>query len=361
MVKYIIEGGIDFYEELYKSFDEPDITAEETNNLCQITGLPLVERFIELECNHKFNYSALYKEIYKQKFIFNTYTCSSLTDSEQIKFKDAKKDYFIKCPYCRNIQFTLLPYYDDMEHEKRYGINSLEMTQSDSNYLIKLKHNNYSFMSYGYTFSNGTCCKVLGNVDGKDIYCSSKMSSSVVEMNKSFCYQHIRSAVKQYKIEQKKKEKEEAREALKKQKEDAKAALKKEKEEAKLLLKLKASLQKISKHSESKHSEPKHSEPKQGKPKKVQNLVTNQGIKIDTFVPDINEVINEVINEDINEVINEDISANSVDGCQSVLKSGLKKGQKCGAKVSSNCPGFCLRHKPKIETKIEIEIEIKNN
>jgi hypothetical protein len=333
MVKYIIEGGINFYEELYKSFDEPDTTAEEIDNLCQITGLPLVERFITLECKHKFNYSALYKEIYKQKFIFNTYTCSSLTDSEQVKFKDAKRDYFIKCPYCRNIQFTLLPYYDDMEHEKRYGINSLEMTQSDSNYLIKPKHNNYSFMSYGYTFSNGTCCKVLGNVDGKDIYCSSKMSSSVVEMNKSFCYQHIRASIRDYKIEQKKKEKEEAKEALKKHKDEAKEALKKEKEEAKLLLKLKASLQKIAKHSE----------PKKGKPKKVQNLVTNQGIEIDTFVPDINADINE------------DISANAVDGCQSVLKSGLKKGQKCGAKVSANCPGFCLRHKPKIE------IENENN
>jgi hypothetical protein len=329
MVKYIIEGGINFYEELYKSFDEPDIEAEETDNLCQITGLPLVDRFITLECNHKFNYSALYKEIYKQKFIFNTYTCSTLTDSEQVKFKDAKKDYFIKCPYCRNIQFTLLPYYDDMEHEKRYGINSLEMTQSDSNYLIKPKHNNYSFMSYGYTFSNGTCCKVLGNVDGKDIYCSSKMSSSVVEMNKSFCCQHIRSEVKQYNIEKKKKEKEDlkkqkedAKEALKKQKEDAREDLKKEKEEAKLLLKLKASLQKIA---------------KKGKPTTVQNLVTHQALNIETFVPDINEVINA------------DINANAVDGCQSVLKTGLKKGQKCGAKISVNCPGFCLRHKPKIE------------
>jgi hypothetical protein len=318
MVKYIIEGGINFYEELYKSFDEPDIEAEETDNLCQITGLPLVDRFITLECNHKFNYSALYKEIYKQKFIFNTYTCSTLTDSEQVKFKDAKKDYFIKCPYCRNIQFTLLPYYDDMEHEKRYGINSLEMTQSDSNYLIKPKHNNYSFMSYGYTFSNGTCCKVLGNVDGKDIYCSAKMSSLVVEMNKSFCCQHIRSEVKQYNIEKKKKEKED----LKKQKEDAREALKKQKEEAKLLLKLKASLQKIA---------------KKGKPTTVQNLVTNQALNIETFVPDINEVINA------------DINANAVDGCQSVLKTGLKKGQKCGAKISVNCPGFCLRHKPKIE------------
>ena len=80
MVKYIIEGGIDFYEELYKSFDEPDITAEETNNLCQITGLPLVERFIELECNHKISIMA-----YKG-FIVNQIDESSES---------------IRCPYCR--------------------------------------------------------------------------------------------------------------------------------------------------------------------------------------------------------------------------------------------------------------------
>ena len=129
MVKYIIEGGIDFYEELYKSLDEPD--ADNDIETCQITGLPLEERFVTMECNHKFNYVALYTEIYKQKFVFQTYKFSSLTDSDQLKFKDAKKDYFIKCPYCRSIQFTLLPYYDDSALDKRYGINSLEKTNND--------------------------------------------------------------------------------------------------------------------------------------------------------------------------------------------------------------------------------------
>ena len=37
MVKYTIEGNINFYEELYKSFDDLDDT---TIELCQITGTP---------------------------------------------------------------------------------------------------------------------------------------------------------------------------------------------------------------------------------------------------------------------------------------------------------------------------------
>ena len=303
MVKYIIEGGIDFYEELYKSLDEPD-----NNNdieTCQITGQPLEDRFVTMECNHKFNYVALYTEIYKQKFVFQTYKFSSLTNSDQIKFKDAKKDYFIKCPYCRSIQFTLLPYYDDSALDKRYGINSLEKTNNDTQFIINPNIGNYSYTSYGYTFTNGNCCKVLGNVDGKDIMCTSKMSSHVTEMNKSFCSTHIRVAVKEYKLEKKqkekadiKKQKEEEKEALKKQKEDEKEALKKQKEEAKEFLKIKEALNKV---------------------KKVKNVVTAQTIEIQTFEPESNI-------------------------CQTVLKSGPRKGNICGNKALKN-GSTCSRHK----------------
>lgn len=315
MVKYIIEGGIDFYEELYKSLDEPD----EDNNIetCQITGQPLTERFVTMECNHKFNYSALYTEIHKQKFVFQTYNFSSLTDSDQIKFKDAKTDYFIKCPYCRSIQFTLLPYYEDMGLDKRYGINSLIKTNNDSQFVINPKISNYSFVSYGYTFTNGSCCKVMGNVDGKDITCTSKMSSHVTEMNKSFCYQHIRVAVREYKLEKikkdkeaLKKQKEQEKNILKKQKEEEKEALKKQKEEAKEFLKIKEALKKV---------------------KKIKNVVTTQSIELQTFQP-----------ESI-ESVESDATVKS-DFCQTVLKSGPRKGETCGKKALKN-GSSCSRHK----------------
>ena len=314
MVKYIIEGGIDFYEELYKSLDEPD-----NNNdieTCQITGLPLEERFVTMECNHKFNYVALYTEIYKQKFVFQTYKFSSLTDSEQIKFKDAKKDYFIKCPYCRSIQFTLLPYYDDSALDKRYGINSLEKTNNDTQFIINPNIGNYSYTSYGYTFTNGNCCKVLGNVDGKDIMCTSKMSSHVTEMNKSFCSTHIRVAVKEYKLEKKQKEKAD----IKKQKEDEKELLKTQKEEAKETLK-------------KQKEEAKELQKKQKTIKKVKNVVTAQTIEIQTFQPESN--------------------ATESNACQTVLKSGPRKGQTCGNKALKN-GSTCSRHK-------ELVLEEGNN
>ena len=58
MVKYIIEGGLDFYEELYKSLDDSDQDQDNdtSDNLCQITGQPLTDRFITMEYKHTLYY-----------------------------------------------------------------------------------------------------------------------------------------------------------------------------------------------------------------------------------------------------------------------------------------------------------------
>ena len=63
MPNYKIEGNIDFYGSLYSSLDydsdnEPD--TEDKTQVCEITGQKLVANFVTLECNHKFNYDALY-------------------------------------------------------------------------------------------------------------------------------------------------------------------------------------------------------------------------------------------------------------------------------------------------------------
>ena len=120
MSKYTIEGNINFQEELYKLLDEESDNEDE---LCQITGLPLKDKFVTLECNHHFNYDAVYKEIYKQKYEFKTYDLNSLQKNDLQKFRDSKLDYFIKCPYCRNLQFTILPYYEELGLKEIYGIN----------------------------------------------------------------------------------------------------------------------------------------------------------------------------------------------------------------------------------------------
>jgi hypothetical protein len=315
MVKYTIEGNINFYDELYKSFDDDNTPSNEIE-LCQITGMPLTDRFVALECNHKFNYNAIYKEIYKQKFIFRSYNFESLLPSELAKFKESKKDYFIKCPYCRSIQFTLLPYYEDMEHEKRYGINSLEKGLVDSNYIIKSTPYTYTYSSYGYTFNSGNCCKVINTIDNKEIYCSSKMSAPVLEMNKSFCSGHIRGEVKKYKLDKIIKEKEEAKNAKIKEKEELKNAKIKEKEEL-MNAKIKAKEELMNAKIKAKES------------KKVKNIVINQEMQITTFIPDTN------VDADV-----------LIEGCKAILKTGPKKGQPCGNKVQND--GCCSRHKVNI-------------
>lgn len=322
MVKYVIEGGINFYEELYKSFDEEEADTDaklNDENQCQITGLPLTDKFVTMECNHKFNYNALYKDIYNQKFVFRSYTYSSLSDVDKEKFNDAKTDYFIKCPYCRNIQFTMLPYYEDMVGiEKLYGINSLIKSENDKQFSIFNVASNHSYSVYGYTFKKGNCCKMLGNVDGKDILCNSKMTALVDEMNKSFCSSHIRQEVKQYKIDKKAKEREAAknqkaadREAIKKQKEDAKNEKKALKNEEKALKNV-------------------------NKTTKVKNVVTSQTIEIPTFQPESTTVLNP---------------------CQTILKSGPRKGQQCDNKALKNC-SHCSRHKELVQEPEKLENNI---
>ena len=90
---YTVEGNINFQEELYKLLDEDSDNEDE---LCQITGAPLKENHVVLECNHHFNYEPLYKEIYRQRFQFNTYEPNTLSKPDLKKFRDSNLDYFIK-------------------------------------------------------------------------------------------------------------------------------------------------------------------------------------------------------------------------------------------------------------------------
>jgi hypothetical protein len=134
MSKYTIEGNINFQDELYKLLDEESDNEDE---LCQITGLPLKDKFVTLECKHHFNYDAVYKEIYKQKYEFNTYARKALHKKDLQKLRHSKLDYFIKCPYCRNLQFTILPYYEELGLKEIYGINSLDKTEKNKIMAVK--------------------------------------------------------------------------------------------------------------------------------------------------------------------------------------------------------------------------------
>jgi hypothetical protein len=101
---------IDFTSELLK--DEGGQGQEETvegtgtgtateTELCLITQDRLdTATHIQLECGHRFNYVPLFRDLvnYKQKF-------------QSMEFK-ILRPHEIRCPYCRQVQATLLPYYE---------------------------------------------------------------------------------------------------------------------------------------------------------------------------------------------------------------------------------------------------------
>ena len=233
MPNYKIEGDINFYESLYNSLDYDSENEEDfKKQICEISGQELKDRFVKLECNHTFNYEALYTEICKQKFDFQTYTMDTMSKKDMQTIRDKKIEYFIKCPYCRNVQFTLLPYYDDLPFAKKYGVNTddidFKVIKTISSYNVSVNH---TFTLYGYPFSKGTCCKT-NLINGKNVPCWQKYTTPIIapdNTTKHLCTIHVRPEVKEYKLQIKKKIIEEKMLA----KEQAKALKAKELEEKK--------------------------------------------------------------------------------------------------------------------------------
>lgn len=112
MTKYNIEGGVDFYSQLYENLDEPD---DDNTNVCLITNETLTDRYFEMNCGHKFNYVPLYKDFVNHRTKFN-----SMESGVNVLSKSE-----IRCPYCRERQTGVLPYYEDMGLEMVEGVNAV--------------------------------------------------------------------------------------------------------------------------------------------------------------------------------------------------------------------------------------------
>ena len=181
MPKYIVEGGFNFYEELYKSLDDvivdtpiqADIsidsqnTTNDYNNVCLISNLPLTDNFVTLECKHKFNYMPLYNDLVNHKKKYNTMERKTLKCTEII------------CPYCRNIQNKLIPYYDDIVVSKVHGVNHINEST-----LIMTQFDNVSFKSY----IAGNCSHVYLCADGTTMPCKHSMVTLLCD--KYYCANH---------------------------------------------------------------------------------------------------------------------------------------------------------------------------
>jgi hypothetical protein len=287
MSKYKIEGGINFFEELYKSLDIED-NIEEDDNKCLISNTILTDKFVELECKHKFNYIPLYNDLVNHKMKFNNMeSMSTFLKTNQIR-----------CPYCRNKQNTLLPFYEELGLQKVNGVNFYD-PKIGSNFNEHIYKNKCDYMvineKYNDTINESEtnkkylpCCK----------FCSTQIihynSDNPFEAlltygdNKYYCYEHKKIMIKKYKLEQKEK--------LLEEKKQLKAQQKTEKAKAKAEEKSKA--------------------------KELKMLSKKQN--------------------DENVVLGPLTLNNEINGCIQILRNGLNKGKKCGCKIISE--NMCKRH-----------------
>jgi hypothetical protein len=236
MNKYKIEGNIDFFEELYKSLDNEENLDEDTNT-CLITNQLLTDKFIQLQCGHKFNYIPLFLDIknHKQKFNALEGNSTRLENNE------------IRCPYCRNKHSGVLPYYEEFGYAKINGVNHYD--PSVKGYQgYSYKQCEYLSLNPNYDPSGNLQMETnknnTGNVKFFVCYASgSKINIENSELNndnKCYCYKHKNIVIKAHnkKISEKAKEEAKAKKLLEKQEaKEEKAKAKEEKEKAKELKK----------------------------------------------------------------------------------------------------------------------------
>jgi hypothetical protein len=285
-MKYIVEGNIDFYNELYKSLEDKQIETKDELPVCLITNEPLTEHYFKMMCGHTFNYVPLYYDILNHKKKFNSMELSS----GHLKINE------IRCPYCRNKQPGVLPYYEVFELEKVTGVNvisELKIMKNDEQqfcgYLTEnsffnpeLSENEMMNQKFIKCFNYGT--KIVGPTNYGDEKC--------------YCYNHKKLIISKYKKEAKEKEKQ-VKEILKQ----------KEKEDKKIIKEQQNKKQKCSKVNDT----------------KSKNNMINKIEELNLDIQEENQVL-----------------TNIDTGCMVILKSGPNKGNKCEQKVFEN--GICKRH-----------------
>lgn len=293
MYKYNIEGGIDFFAELYKSLDVDENEAEDDKNKCLITNQPLIDKHVILNCGHKFNYVPLYNDLvnHKKKFNHMEGKLSKLNTNE------------IRCPYCRAKQQGTLIYYEELGLAKINGVNFYDpYCKQNINNCYAIHKCEYLYPNQDYNPNeeeSDTNPKYLNNscpFNGSQISIFNKLNP-LQPINygdqKYYCYTHKKEMIKQYKLQQKEKEK-------------------KEKKHAKML-------EKEIKLLEKQYAKAKEKEEKQKAKEAAKSLKKNLMSENVVLGPSTIQT-----------------------GCVQILKTGTNKGKLCGCKIFSE--NMCKRH-----------------
>ena len=317
MKKYNIEGDIDFFSELYKSLDneENNCKTEEDDNLCLITNQPLIDKFVKMECNHKFNYLPLFNDLVNHKKKFNNMEGTST----HLKMNE------IRCPYCRKKSTGLLPYYEELGLAKITGVNYIDTNYNPDNDLDAFYnkcYNHCEFLAPNVYFNPKSQNIIefykpnLNVEDCKFIKCK-HMGTQInshysnfdigITDEKYYCWNHKKLVINKYKKDKSDKAKEEAKllkEKSKQLKKETKEKEKEEKQKIKEELKKTVQLAKMNKYAKT----------------------PNNNHENDNVVIGISDVI-----------IEEHIVL-----CVEIIKSGPKKNLQCCLKIYKN--NLCKRH-----------------
>ena len=299
--KYIIEGGIDFFSELYKSLDVEEDVLEDDNNKCLISNQVLTDKHVQLNCGHKFNYIELYHDFVNHKKKFNFLESS---DGKLLATQN-------RCPYCRTKQNIILPYY------KELGLNPINGVNCYIPIIKKLKKlkPEYTICACEYLLPNAdfdATLPVLVMIE-QFTKCGNPVTGTLANFlfsdngdNHLYCYTHTKLMKKHYKD-------------LIKTKQDQEKAQKKA--EKNMLLQQNKLLKQ--------------------KDKPVVNGVVENKVVVENVVLGPSMVIIEpsMVIIEPSMVITEPIL---ITGCSQLLKTGQKKGTACNCKIFMD--GMCKRH-----------------
>jgi len=189
MVKYIIEDGIDFWDEI----NNENIINEDNNNInednvCLISKEILTDNYITLPCSHKFNYVTLIKEI-------TNFKCNKKMYYSNIKLNK----FQIICPYCRDITNNLLPFIPTLINEKIKFVNypfKYAMPLYKCNYTKNkhtctshnaYKNNNFIFCQKHHTLIENNNLKLIIN---------SKLTPEMINYSKNNNVKDIKNILK---------------------------------------------------------------------------------------------------------------------------------------------------------------------
>jgi hypothetical protein len=183
-----IEGNFNFYEELKKQLNNKiDNNAEIIDNIgnnkietdvnedkCLITNEKLTQGYVTLLCNHSFNYVPLYNDLVNHK--------KSLSLETQFL-----KTNEIRCPYCRNKQSVLIPYYDMIGVKKTVGVNYIKKANTF------VGNCNYNEVKSSILLKDYVNMK-LNFLDEPNTLLCSNIVSTLSEDGKCYCSIHKRKA-----------------------------------------------------------------------------------------------------------------------------------------------------------------------